>query len=352
MDLVNEPCHLAVGGAAGTVLPPVSVVFLAHNRKPELQEALRRMVSESGYPRDKLEVVVVDNNSDDGTVAMVHEHFPDVRVVRNARNLGAPGWNAGFKIAGGDYILILDDDAYLPPGGLEQAVTSAQEDDADLVSFTVVSSLEPGSRFTDSYRTGLLSYWGCAALVSRRALSALGGYDPNIFIWANELDFTMRLLDHGFRHLFLPEVEAVHMKRLVIGFDPLKHRMRSRHFAYVAAKSMRPRDALAVLTNMAMSQIVDVFVESPSAVRALLQIPLGLADGLRHRQRVRSDVSAAYRKNYRSFASPWRFMRQPAERLRSRRQDRLADTQRAQRQQAYFDERPEFFPTQRASLKI
>src|SRR5205085_7733890 len=95
---------------------------------------------------------------------------------------------------------------------LERAIAAAREYDAGLVSFTIVSSYDESYTFNEEYRTGLLSYWGCAALVKRVALDALGGYDPHIFIWANELEFTMRLLDRGFVHLFLPDVVAVHMK--------------------------------------------------------------------------------------------------------------------------------------------
>ena len=99
------------------------------------------MTLESGYPPDRLEVIVVDNASTDGTSAMIRETFPEVKLIETGRNLGAPGWNAGFAVARGDYILILDDDAYLESGGLELAVRAAQRENAGLVSFTVVSSL-------------------------------------------------------------------------------------------------------------------------------------------------------------------------------------------------------------------
>ena len=184
----------------------MSVVFLAYNRRRELLRSLHQTLNESGYPASALEVLVVDNASADGTAEAVAEAFPDVRVVRNEDNLGAPGWNAGFALARGKYVLILDDDAYLPPGDLERAVRAAESEHAGLVSFSVVSSFELERRLNDDWPTGLLSYWGCAALVSREALGELGGYDPNIFIWANEVDLTMRLLDRGYRHLHLPEV--------------------------------------------------------------------------------------------------------------------------------------------------
>ena len=76
----------------------------------------------------------------------------------------------------------------------------------------MLSSEEPGHRFDLKYRTGLLTFWGCAALVRREVLERIGGYDPNIFVWANEVEFMLRFYDAGFRHLHMPEVEAIHMK--------------------------------------------------------------------------------------------------------------------------------------------
>jgi GT2 family glycosyltransferase len=333
-------------------LPAVSVVFLAYNRREALRESLGRMLQESGYPSDRLEVIVVDNASTDGTASMVEREHPGVRLVRNERNLGAPGWNAGFHIARGDYILILDDDAYLPPGGLEQAVVAAQAEQADLVSFTVVSSYADSHRLNDDWRTGLLSYWGCAALVSRPALDALGGYDPHMFIWANEVEFTMRLLDGGFTHLFLPEVRAVHMKKPIVEFELQRYRVNARHHAYVATRLMRGADAAAVVLTLLVDAVLDTAFEDRSALGAIPLVGRGVRDGLRRRRPVRRVVSAAYRQNFRPFAGTWRFLRSPGERRRARRGEASADEQRARRQEGYFARRPRFHPHGRASLRL
>ncbi len=82
-----------------------------------------------------------------------------------------------------------------------------------MVSFKVVSTHDPELRLHGAYRTGLFMFWGCAVLMRRRVVEALGGYDPEIFVLANELEFTLRFFDQGFRHLHLPEVVAQHMKR-------------------------------------------------------------------------------------------------------------------------------------------
>jgi GT2 family glycosyltransferase len=333
-------------------LPVVSVVFLAYNRRDALHESLRRMVAESGYPAERLEVIAVDNASTDDTATMVEQEHPEVRLVRNERNVGAPGWNAGFRLARGDYVLILDDDAYLPPGGLEQAVLAAQAEEADLVSFAVVSAFAEDHRLNDDWRTGLLSYWGCAALVSRRALDALGGYDPHMFIWANELEFTMRLLDGGFGHLFLPDVRAVHMKEPILEFEPQRYRVNARHHAYVAGKLMRPVDALVIVRNLLVNAVIDAAVEDRSTLATIPLVIRGFLEGLRRRQPAREVVSAVYRENFRPFAGSWRFLRGPTERWRSLCGEASAEQQRTLRQERYFAERPRFHPHGRASLRL
>lgn len=329
-------------------MPVVSVVFLAYNRREQLLESIRQMLG-GGYPADRLELIVVDNASSDGTAEGIEREFAEVKVIRNAENVGASGWNRGFARAAGDYVLILDDDAYLRPGDLARAVRAAEGDRADLVSFTVVSSFDEGHRLNDDWQTGLLSYWGCAALVSRRAIVALGGYDPNIFIWANEAEFTMRLLDRGFRHLLAPEISAVHMKEAIVEFEPRRYRVNARHHAYIAAKLMRGSDALAVLANIVQNALVDTIAEQRSAIVGVPEAFAGFATGLRHRQAVRPAVSSAYRHNFRPFAGPWRFMRSPSERIAAR---RGADGQRQARHERYFAERDRFYPDGRASLEL
>jgi glycosyltransferase involved in cell wall biosynthesis len=336
-----------------TTLPVVSVVFLAYNRCDALLVSLREMLDPGAYPQDRLEVIVVDNASSDGTAETVADAFPQVRVIRNAHNDGAPAWNHGFAVARGDYVLILDDDAYLRPGGLETAVRAARAHAADLVSFSVVSSSDEQHRLNDDWPTGLLSFWGCAALVGAPALRAVEGYDPGIFIWANEVDLTMRLLDHGCRHLYLPEVEAVHMKPPILEFEPRRYLVNARHHGYIAGKLMRPVDALAAVANIIQRAAVDTLTEDRVAAGAVKEAVAGFAAGLRRRRPVRPVVSAAYRHNFHPFIAPWRFMRTAQDRLRARHDDADAIAERRRRRvDSFYDERAQFYPSGEASLQL
>jgi len=299
--------------------PTVTVVFLVYNRREELRTSLHNMLVESDYDAYRVDVVVVDNASRDGSSEMVAAEYPQVRLLRRETNSGVSGFNDGFAVAQGDYVLALDDDCYLPPDGLRRAVFAARERKADLVSFGIVSAEDRRFRFDEEYPTGLLTFWGCAVLMRRPVLAALEGYDPEIFVWANELEFMMRFFDRAFRHLHLPEVLAVHMKPPV--GTPVEYirsptyLMNSTHFAYIVGKLMQPRDAAAALVAVLATIARDAARIDRAAIKGLGASLGGFLRGLRHRRPVRSAVSQTYRRHFHSFWAPWRISRGPRQLL-------------------------------------
>lgn len=100
----------------------VSLVICVWNRRDDLRENLQAIEKQTLPP---LEVIVVDNASQDGTAAMVRDEFPDVRLIRLPHSgYGAcEAFNIGFATARGELIGILDDDIVLPPGFVEQMVS-------------------------------------------------------------------------------------------------------------------------------------------------------------------------------------------------------------------------------------
>jgi glycosyltransferase involved in cell wall biosynthesis len=343
--------------------PTVTIAIVVYNRRDHLREVLRRMLVESDYA-DRTDVIVVDNASSDGSAAMVREEFPQVEVIVRDSNIGAPAWNEGFRAATGDYVLILDDDCYLEPDGLRRAVAAAEEHSAGMVTFKVISTPEPDYVFTERYRTGMLSFWGCSWLVRRDVLEELGGYDPEIFVWTNELEFTMRFYDHGFRHLHLPEVVGQHMKppprdpvEVWDEKDTRGYKMNARHWGYIAGKLLRPRDAVECLIALSGRVIRDGLRLKLVLVGGVWDTLAGFVHGLRHREPIRPELSRFYRHNFQSFASPWWLARRapdlllalPGEALRAvlGREQRPEGIGRFQR---FFLERAEFYPLEDTML--
>ena len=332
----------------------MTVVILSHNRRDELRTTLRKTLFESDYDADLVDVVVVDNASQDGSPAMVRDEFPQVAVIERRANCGVSGINDGFAVAAGDLVLGLDDDCYLSPDGLRRAVEAMRDHEADLVSFGVVSAYDREYRFDERYRTGLLSFWGCAVLMRREVVEALGGYDPEIFVWANELEFMLRFFDRGFRHLHLPEVLAVHMKEGERHWTEYiasrAYRLNLAHFVYIAAKRLRLRDAAQTLLAVLAISLRDAVSVDRGALRAAPATVRAFVRGLRHRDPIGNrHISRAYRNNFESFASPWWLSRPVGEFVRTARSGADFDPASARRR-AYFAERARFYPTEAATL--
>jgi GT2 family glycosyltransferase len=318
----NSPARApALPAYADAAVPPptVTIVFLVYNRCEELRTSLRAMLEESDYPAELVDVIVVDNASEDGAAEMVERDFPQVGLIR-------------------------------------RAVEAAGRESADLVSFGVRSSDAPDHRFDHRYRTGLLTFWGCAALIRRDALAELGGYDPEIFVWANELEFTLRLFDGGHRHLHLPEVVAVHMK--AVSSDPrnyLTHpsyRINARHFAYIAAKLFAPRDAIEALVALLAQAVRDAMREDRVTLKAMGDVLKGFARGMRTRQPLRNrEISRVYRHNFFSYASPWWMSRPVGDIVRSSLRRGPGERPHGRRHD-YFRQRARYYPSSTATLRF
>lgn len=342
--------------------PSVTIVFLVYNRRDQLRTALRKMLDGSEYDGN-VEAIVVDNASTDGSGEMVRSEFPGVQLITHDRNVGVSGWNAGFAAARGDWVLALDDDCYLPSDGLRKAVAAAEEHDADLVSFRVASTHDPNYFFDEEWWAGLFGFWGCAVLVRTPVIQELEGYDPEIFLHSNETELTIRLLDHGYRHVHLPDVVAEHMKEPPprVAYHERDHSPRAihnRHHGYTVGKLLRPRDAIGALVAMVATDIRDAFRFNWRCGLYWHHFVIGFVHGLRHRQPVRPEVSRCYRMNYWLYASPWWMSRPPVELLRALPQEilhgRVTDDQRGRssKREEYFASRSRYYPEGPGGLAI
>ncbi len=192
----------------------VSLVISVWNRVEDLRENLAAIREQTVAP---LEVIVVDNDSSDGTPEMVLEDFPEVRLIRMPHSdFGAcTTFNIGFASARGDWIGILDDDVVLPENWIECMLEEAEKEPANTV---VLSSrveepqmpewfLKSEGHLTPRYMS---TFRGCASLARSKELREAGFYDERLFIFGNERDLTARLLNRGQRVRYVPRVRVWH----------------------------------------------------------------------------------------------------------------------------------------------
>jgi N-acetylglucosaminyl-diphospho-decaprenol L-rhamnosyltransferase len=220
-------------------MPDASAVVVTHNALPWIEQCLESVRGE--------EIVVVDNGSTDGTVALVRERFPEAQLLEQ-ENLGlAAGWNAGMAEASGRYFLILNSDAWLTDGSLERLVAFADtRPDAAVVGprllntdgtlqrsvrgfptlwrlateYLFLRKLAPRSRFLNAFYAGGFDHdqvrevevvMGACMLVRREAVEQVGPLDESFFLFSEETDWCWRFGQGGWKVVFFPGAECVHV---------------------------------------------------------------------------------------------------------------------------------------------
>ena len=103
---------------------PVATIGILTYHSRELLKGLLESILRNSWEHP-YEIVVVDNNSSDDTVAMVEKDYPSVRLVRNPVNRGvAPARNQIFRMSGCEFVIILDVDTEVHPGSLDALVNT------------------------------------------------------------------------------------------------------------------------------------------------------------------------------------------------------------------------------------
>lgn len=211
--------------------PKVSVIVLNYNGKKHLSDCFGSLMA-LDYPAEKLEVMLVDNASADGSVPFVRERFPSVRIIQNEDNLGfAAGNNRGAEVATGEYIAFLNNDTRVDPQWVKELVRPCLEEedvvctaskilswDGDVVDFVCAAmnfhgfAFQPNYGFTDIYdeQGPLLFACGGAMLIRRDIFLDVGGFDEAYFIYYEDVDLGWRLWLLGHRVLFAPKAVVYH----------------------------------------------------------------------------------------------------------------------------------------------
>ena len=183
---------------ASNTLPALSVTILAFKRREEVRLTLEKLTRDLDYPKDRLEIIVVDNASSDGTTEMVTRDFPQVECLTLPENIGVAGWSHAFAAARGDYFLVLDDDS-APLHGIREAIEHLEANPAvGILACRVVGGAFPTDGFDLLDRQSWVGFIGCGAIIRRALYERIGGFAEWIFIYAHEWEYGLRCLAAGF----------------------------------------------------------------------------------------------------------------------------------------------------------
>jgi GT2 family glycosyltransferase len=209
-----------------------AVVIPNYNGERWLPGVLESVAAQTAPPAD---VLVVDDGSTDGSLALLAERFPSVRVLACARNGGfARAANAGVAAVSAEAVALVNTDVVLEPGWLEHAVAALAAAPGAAAVATKMLDLEEPERLYDAgdvlRRDGVCEQRGrferdagrfdtpgevfaaCAgaALYRRDALRAAGGFDERFGTYLEDVDLGLRLRLAGWRCRWEPRAVARH----------------------------------------------------------------------------------------------------------------------------------------------
>ena len=191
----------------------ITISILTYNRAKILKELLESLRKISYSP---LEIIVVDNDSSDGTRLMMREQFPEIRYFKTAKNIGVAARNVGLSNASSDIVITLDDDII---GINDKDINTLirlfdSKPDVGAICFKIVD-----------YHIGEVCNW-ChhykkkdfcdrefvadeiteGAVAFRKSVLDKAGFYPAYFFISHEgPDLVCRMLDAGYKTLYSPE---------------------------------------------------------------------------------------------------------------------------------------------------
>jgi len=225
--------------------PTVSVIIVSWNAKRYVLECLTSLHRNTGTI--PLEIIVVDNNSSDGTPDEIRTQFPDAILIQNATNLGfAKANNIGLAIARGRYLCLINSDVVIlddciekmvsfmndnpgigllgpkmlaPDGAIGQSVMRLPTVWNTLCCSLGLHVLFPTSKVFGGFLRNNYKYdmiddvevlTGWFWMVRRSALDDVGRLDERFFMYGEDVDWSFRFRKAGWRVVFYPGAEALH----------------------------------------------------------------------------------------------------------------------------------------------
>jgi GT2 family glycosyltransferase len=204
------------------------------------EEMLARTLASLGGQTRPIDVVLVDNGSSDGSVELARDRLEDVAVLELGANLGfGPAINRAVAARpAADPVIVLNNDIECEPRMIE-AMLAAADEGAESVAAVLLEEREPGlidsaGVVADETLMGFdylhgepvasassapdpLGPTGGAALYSRSAFDAVGGFDERIFLYYEDLDLALRMAAAGGRCRLAPEARAIHAYSTSLG---------------------------------------------------------------------------------------------------------------------------------------
>jgi len=228
-------------------MPLLSIIIITWNSEKFIEKCLKSIFDAKGSI--DLEVIVIDNASQDTTTKIIEKFKPGVRLICNQANLGyAKANNQGIEVSKGDYVLLLNPDVELkenclklmldfmenhkdidtlgpqllnPDGSIQPSCREFPDFSILLWEFSGLSFLFPKNRIFGRWRMEYFDFqsprevdqpMGSCLLLRRKVIQKIGAFDEQFPIFFNDVDLCYRIKNSGGKLYFLPEAKASHYK--------------------------------------------------------------------------------------------------------------------------------------------
>jgi len=223
--------------------PEISIVIVNWNTRKLLKNCLQSIASVK-TSRDS-EIIIVDNGSNDGSSEMCRKVFPKVRLIENGSNLGfGQANNQGILSSKAELVLLLNSDTIVLPNSIEKMIEPMHKDSSiGVLGCRLIrpdGSYQPSSMNYPNLKTviveRLLLYklslklprtpveppyiesqiecdWvsGACMLIRKNALETAGLFDPNIWMYGEEMELCYRIKAAGWKVAFHPDATIIHL---------------------------------------------------------------------------------------------------------------------------------------------
>ncbi len=226
----------------------LSIIIVNYNVKHFLEQCLNSVFN--AIQGVDAEVIVVDNNSVDGSIQMIEEKFHNVILIANKDNRGfSKANNQGIDISKGEYVLLLNPDTIVEEDTFEKCIQFMDEHpdagglgvkmldgkgrflpeskrglptpSAAFYKMFGLSKLFPKSKIFSSYHQGYLNenethsieiLSGAYMFMRKEALDKVGLLDEDFFMYGEDIDLSYRIIKGGYKNYYFPETRIIHYK--------------------------------------------------------------------------------------------------------------------------------------------
>jgi GT2 family glycosyltransferase len=227
----------------------ISIIIVNYNTKELLKQTIESVIATT---KDiEYEIIVVDNASKDGSIEMVKEKFPSLRLIQNQYNLGfSKANNIGIKEAIGRYVLLLNSDTVVIEDCLRECIKYLDKNneigalgcrvelkngeldrackrgfptpEASLYYLLKLDKLFKYSRKFGQYNLTYLPddeindvdcLVGAFMMVRKEVIHKIGLLDEEFFMYGEDIDWCYRIKEAGWKNVYFPVVKIIHYKR-------------------------------------------------------------------------------------------------------------------------------------------